>query len=467
MVAKHRRQSRRAKLRRKTKKVKVTDTVAPVSSEADECPVEVLAVEADVRTTDASIEGAEKISVGHVIAEGDINVSSDVPAISVDVTVELPSPPMEDDIKSLARNDSCEYALDLFDGSNGALDVELQAQNDDNGVMVPIGTAGGQVSTNFADPQTLGTGAATPKKNEEVDNGRDSTVLQLEQEVERVERTLQLTIEPTIKLSSANKVESSLQQVPSSVHGRFSTLTFDKEPKATDAVIMNTPKGPEEVMGSQWGRYVDNTTSKSWYFNPSTNISQWTTPEGASIIDNAKASSPHVIPTMQQGGAPDVEAVQPSDSKSTPEPLGTWQEFLDEASGQLFYYNAKTGESSWVPPLERCDPIGVVASPESASTAAVAAGAASAWVMYIDPATQAPYYVNVDTLATRWEPPAEFAVASTLAPSEANATTTADEDELYATALDSAWRQEPVGASGNPPGHECGALRAETAKCQV
>lgn len=67
---------------------------------------------------------------------------------------------------------------------------------------------------------------------------------------------------------------------------------------------------------------------------------------------------------------------------------------------------------------------------QSAVTAESAAIGVSSWVMYIDPASQAPYYryVNVETLATSWEQPDSFTVAAVAEP---NGTATANEDSSY------------------------------------
>uniref|UniRef100_A0A8D0L7Y9 Rho GTPase activating protein 27 n=1 Tax=Sphenodon punctatus TaxID=8508 RepID=A0A8D0L7Y9_SPHPU len=45
-----------------------------------------------------------------------------------------------------------------------------------------------------------------------------------------------------------------------------------------------------------------------------------------------------------------VEAVSPTTSPSPS--LGEWSQYLDEASGQLFFYNSVTGQTSWEPPQE-------------------------------------------------------------------------------------------------------------------
>ncbi|KAH7476915.1 Rho GTPase-activating protein 27 [Phytophthora ramorum] len=160
-----------------------------------------------------------------------------------------------------------------------------------------------------------------------------------------------------------------------------------EEPTGTVLIETSVTADAAEVQ-PHWERYVDSTTSKSFYYNPATNETRWAAPadpDYAGIISHP----PHTTAT--------------ADVPTSGQPK-EWQEFLDEASGQMFYYNTKTGESSWEPPADGSAE--VVALPQSEATAE---SAASAWVMYIDPASQAPYYVNVKTLVTSWERPADFA----------------------------------------------------------
>ncbi|RLN97583.1 hypothetical protein BBJ28_00010325, partial [Nothophytophthora sp. Chile5] len=55
----------------------------------------------------------------------------------------------------------------------------------------------------------------------------------------------------------------------------------------------------------------------------------------------------------------------------------------------------ETGESCWELP-----------------STAEAPARASPWVEYMDPQTQTPYFVNVETMATSWERPAELLAAA-------------------------------------------------------
>lgn len=170
-----------------------------------------------------------------------------------------------------------------------------------------------------------------------------------------------------------------------------------------------------------WERYVDSASNKSFYYNPATNETQWTNPAVNSIG----------TPTTSH--ATDVKVITESKTASD---SGLWQEFLDETTDQLYYYNTQTGECSWEAPAAGSDAAEVVVSPQSGATAETAALGASPWIMYIDPASQAPYYVNVETLATTWEKPEDFVV-----PAPGSTVVTADAassvaEDVYVIAVD-------------------------------
>ena len=59
-----------------------------------------------------------------------------------------------------------------------------------------------------------------------------------------------------------------------------------------------------------------------------------------------------------------------------------WTPVVDQATGQTYYYNEQTGESSWDPPASQ-----------------------GSWVTGIDEASGQTYYYNQQTGACQWEPP--------------------------------------------------------------
>jgi hypothetical protein len=72
-----------------------------------------------------------------------------------------------------------------------------------------------------------------------------------------------------------------------------------------------------------------------------------------------------------------------------------WEEMVDPASGQTYYFNSTTGETSWDKP-------GAVEETEVTSTGT------SAWRECEDPSSGQVYFYNSDTHETTWERPAEM-----------------------------------------------------------
>lgn len=284
-------------------------------------------------------------------------------------------------------------------------------------------------------------------------------------------------------------------EVESEAQTSWLSTTHEHDPCESSAAAAD-----ERAKSSCWERYLDAATSKSYYYNPSTQVSQWTAPDDATaqVIDRSSESEAglaandralhvdesksqqqqHDQPPRQRlsadhqasatdwehyvdpqtsavvfydpqqgeyaierpqideqapvadsktattddasrlafGGATQDEhtsAISPSTEQwsllrhhsQSAETRGEWQAFTDAVSGQLFYYNARTGESSWEPPA--------VFQPVHSSQPSECP-----WAMYIDDATGAPYYVNLESGETTWELPAVLASVSGAAESD-------------------------------------------------
>ncbi|OWZ23869.1 hypothetical protein PHMEG_0001194 [Phytophthora megakarya] len=378
ILAKQRRKARKSRL--KVKKAKTVDKDA-----SDETAV--VHVAADANSMDNLPEGVQQVAPTSMRSEigGEIT--------SAALVVE-PSEP------TMARKDSCDYAFDLFDDAedvNGEVMQEAAAVEDKLPMEVVIHTDVDKPSSEKLYDQLL-----LSKRDVMVTSTSATT-----------------TKDVIITSISATATIESLQ-VEEDV---FSTLTFldveEKPAKPVDAVFVEALKGTPRAQ-PHWERYVDSTTSDSFYYNPSTNETQWTAPQKDRA--NAAINSSRVTPTTPQSATATADAVVSPNGQplSSQEATGTWQEFLDEATGHLYYYNTKTGECSWEPPASSGDTPGVVESLQSVATAE----RASPWIMYFDPVSQAPYYVNTETMATSWEQPEEF----TTAPSDADMYVFAVED---------------------------------------
>ncbi|KAL3667883.1 hypothetical protein V7S43_006764 [Phytophthora oleae] len=384
MVANERRQARR-KSRQKERKTKPVDilTPMPVANSMDSLPEEVQEVALTTRS-DKSVE-----------------VAPEPPLIKT------PRPSVEDAGLG-GRKNSHDYAFDLIDGSNeasGEVKLVVSARAVEGSVEV--------LRANGTRPEKLEQQQEhhTISSEKDVDNTTTSFGLLQGEQTNALLPSIAIDVKPSHEEPAAS---ASFVASTTLAELAFTESVEENPPKFVNSTRVEAVPESAEV-DPRWERYVDSTTSKSYYFNPSSNETQWTAPAGEDRSHSAIISS-RATPTT-----PHSAAMTATDALNRQSEL--WQEFLDEASGQLYYYNTKTGECSWEPPAN--DSPGVVESLQSAPTAESKAIGASPWIMYIDPASQAPYYVNVETLTTSWEQPDDFVVA------EPNAN-----EETYVIAVD-------------------------------
>ena len=144
--------------------------------------------------------------------------------------------------------------------------------------------------------------------------------------------------------------------------------------KAFITVKKNSEKAFEEfsIMSEEWVEYIDESTGKTYYFNPVTNETCW--------------DFPHPTTT--------ASTIEDSSSSAATE----WTEMIDESSGKAYYYNQSTGEVQWDPPenfnaqssVTADSPNGALVLPEN-------------WQEVIDGSTV--YYYNSVTGETSWDHP--------------------------------------------------------------
>ncbi|XP_067412380.1 rho GTPase-activating protein 27 isoform X2 [Emydura macquarii macquarii] len=93
---------------------------------------------------------------------------------------------------------------------------------------------------------------------------------------------------------------------------------------------------------------------------------------------------------------------------SLPEPcpssaLADWESHTDTQSGQLFYYNPVTGETTWDSPFEHPED-GVSPAPSRSPLVALSPAVAE-WDQYVDDASGQVFFYNSVTGETSWDPP--------------------------------------------------------------
>lgn len=277
------------------------------------------------------------------------------------------------------------------------------------------------------------------------------------------------TVEPAIDFVTATGFSCSQEPSDAILRARaasvaLAALAFDAdEVEVDESALLFFPSQTEDpnVFASApddrvlaestgcWERYVDAATSKSYYFNPSTQVSQWTAPEdGSQILNRAVAEVSADSAWRQASGittsASDIIHQQQQQNQSVLlESFGGWDQYLVPDTGAAFYYHEGRGEyasndvSDIEPPLEFSEAKAAFLHQQQ-SDAAVCTGVEyvadvgddsseqwrlrrrsstnterrGEWQAFTDAASQQTFYYNARTGASTWGPPAEFLSAS-------------------------------------------------------
>lgn len=110
----------------------------------------------------------------------------------------------------------------------------------------------------------------------------------------------------------------------------------------------------------------------------------------------AVRASPYGMPGMPMQGMMGTPGLPPG-----------WEQVSDPATGNPYYCNRATGESSWtIPAAAAPAPFAAAPAPVMAPAPVPAVTLPPGWEQTNDPTSGKPYYFNRATSETRWEPPA-------------------------------------------------------------
>ncbi len=91
--------------------------------------------------------------------------------------------------------------------------------------------------------------------------------------------------------------------------------------------------------GAVWQEFWDEQAQAKYWYNSHTGEASWTQPSGGSAKSGGSAA-----PAAAGGGGGQGSARAPGSARDNPK---DWVSYVDEATGQEYWYNAKTGETSW------------------------------------------------------------------------------------------------------------------------
>ncbi|CAJ1954685.1 unnamed protein product [Cylindrotheca closterium] len=185
-----------------------------------------------------------------------------------------------------------------------------------------------------------------------------------------------------------------------------------EDAKASAAADESTP-ATEDEMPTDWIEAVDESSGKTYYYNTATQETSWEKPSSSVLEDESEAVEQEEKAAEVTDEHDDLNAEVDAEEADEQQLLGDWVEAVDEQNGQTYYYNPVTQETSWEKPIvdsaekaEAQEEIPVESSEaEEVPEETDAGDAAGDWTEAVDESTGQTYYYNARTEETTWEKP--------------------------------------------------------------
>jgi hypothetical protein len=146
-------------------------------------------------------------------------------------------------------------------------------------------------------------------------------------------------------------------------------------------------------IASEWFAVVDPQSGETYYANERTGETSWEKPQALLRIEN----EPHNSNNFQDNTRLLTNGPAQNDNEIPP----GWFAAMDEQSGEEYYVNEQTGETTWDRPQNPNHTPLLSNQPASEDEDSMASG----WFAVVEPSSGDIYYANEQTGATSWDKP--------------------------------------------------------------
>lgn len=94
-----------------------------------------------------------------------------------------------------------------------------------------------------------------------------------------------------------------------------------------------------------WEVHFDEDSEQEYYYHPATGRTTWDNP----FVESPTDTKPGPSEELYSPSPPQSPCLSPS-TASPPAWTSDWEQLVDERSGQTYFYNPMSGETSWEPP---------------------------------------------------------------------------------------------------------------------
>uniref|UniRef100_A0A7S3XMQ2 WW domain-containing protein n=1 Tax=Heterosigma akashiwo TaxID=2829 RepID=A0A7S3XMQ2_HETAK len=179
-----------------------------------------------------------------------------------------------------------------------------------------------------------------------------------EQEEVAIEAALP-PLPPAMTLTAATPVTTLTSPAAEDSTKAAASVTAQASPATDETAVTNQASPPvaeDTAEEDLWAQYTDEVTGNAFWYNSATGESTWDRPsEGGAQSDQAAAAllaERKAAKKMQGLAAAAAAAASPVTVATEEEKVeqDDWAQYTDEVTGNAYWYNARTGESTWDKP---------------------------------------------------------------------------------------------------------------------